>query len=73
MDWGSQLPGGNKEMVKLLRLCMDYGEERILAIKHLIPSHVVPSVDMVRTYLNEPVESPVIYLNNEIAVHNTDN
>ena len=72
MDWGSQLPGGNKEMVKLLRLCMDYGEERILAIRHLIPGHVVPTVDMVRTYLNEPVESSIIYLNNEIAVHNTD-
>lgn len=72
MDWGSQLPGGNKEMVKLLRLCVDYGEERILAIKRLIPGHVVPTVDMVRTYLNEPVENPVIYLNNEISVSNTD-
>lgn len=72
MDWGSQLPGGNKEMVKLLRLCVDYGEERILAIKRRIPGQVVPTVDMVRTYLNEPVESPVIYLNNEITVRNTD-
>ncbi len=72
MDWGSQLPGGNKEMVKLLRLCVDYGEERILAIKRLIPSHIVPTVDMVRTYLNEPVESPVIYLSNEITVCNAD-
>ena len=72
LDWGNQLPGGNKEMVKLLRLCVDYGEERILAIKHLIPSHVVPSVDMVRTYLNEPVNSSVIYLKNEIGIIKTD-
>lgn len=72
LDWGRQLPGGNKEMVKLLRLCVDYGEQRILAIKRLIPSHLVPTVDMVRTYLNEPVESSVIYLSNEIAVHDTD-
>ena len=72
LDWGSQLPGGNKEMVKLLRLCVDYGEERIIAIKHLIPSHVVPSVDMVRTYLNEPVKSSVIYLKNEIGIITTD-
>lgn len=62
LDWGKQLPGGNKEMVKLLRLCVDYGEERILSIKNLIPGHIVPTVDMVRTHLNEPVESPVIYL-----------
>lgn len=72
LDWGNQLPGGNKEMVKLLRLCVDYGEERILAIKRLIPSRVVPTVDMVRTYLNEPVKSSVIYLNNEIGITRTD-
>ena len=72
LDWGNQLPGGNKEMVKLLRLCVDYGEDRILAIKHRIPSYVVPTVDMVRTYLNEPVTSPVIYLKNEITITQTD-
>ncbi len=72
LDWGSQLPGGNREMVKLLRLIVDYGEDRILKIKHLIPSHVVPTVDMVRTYLNEPVDSSVIYLKNEINITQTD-
>lgn len=72
LDWGHQLPGGNKEMVKLLRLCVDYGEARILSIKHLIPRQIVPTVDMVRTYLNEPVDSSVIYLRNEIAVTKTD-
>lgn len=72
LAWGSQLPGGNKEMVKLLRLCVDYGEDRILAIKKRIPGHVVPTVDMVRTYLSEPVESSVIYLKNEIDITNTD-
>lgn len=50
LDWGSQLPSGNKEMSKLLRLCVYHGEERILAIKRLIPSHIVPTVNMVRTY-----------------------
>lgn len=59
-------------MVKLLRLCVDYGEDRILAIKKRIPGHVVPTVDMVRTYLSEPVESSVIYLKNEINITNTD-
>jgi hypothetical protein len=59
-------------MVKLLRLCVDYGEERILAIKHLIPGHIIPTVDMVRTYLNEPVDSSIIYLKNEINITKTD-
>jgi transposase len=72
LDWGNQLPGGNKEMVKLLRLCVDYGEEKILAIKRLIPGYVVPTVDMVRTYLNKPVESSVIYLKNEIGITKTN-
>ena len=72
LDWGSQLPGGNKEMVKLLRLCVDYGEDRILAIKHIIPEHIVPTVDMVRTHLNEPVDSSIIYLKNEISITKTD-
>lgn len=72
LDWGNQLPGGNKEMVKLLRLCVDYGEEKILTIKRLIPSQIVPTVDMVRTYLNEPVNPKVIYLKNEIDITKTD-
>lgn len=73
LDWGEQLPGGNKEMVKLLRLCVDYGENRILSIKNQIPSHIVPTVDMVRTHLNEPTESPVIYLSkNEVPVDPVD-
>jgi hypothetical protein len=59
-------------MVKLLRLCVDYGEERILGIKHRIPGYIVPTVDMVRTYLNEPVTSSVIYLKNEIGITKTD-
>lgn len=72
LAWGSQLPGGNREMVKLLRLCVDYGEDRILAIKKRIPSQIVPTVDMVRTYLSEPAESSIIYLKNEISITPTD-
>jgi len=72
LEWGAALPGGNKEMVKLLRLCVDYGEERILSIKHLIPSNIVPSVDMVRTYLNEPNKEPSLYVDNEIDVDVVD-
>ena len=72
LDWGNQLPGGNKEMVKLLRLCVDYGEDRILAIKQQIPGHIIPTVDMVRTYLNEPVDSSIIYLKSEVGITKTD-
>lgn len=72
LEWGRQLPGGNREMVKLLRLCVDYGEECILGIKHKIPGNIVPTVDMVRTYLNKPVETSVIYLKQDVAVEPVD-
>jgi len=72
LNWGRQLPGGNREMVKLLRLCVDYGEERILSIKNLIPSHIVPTVDMVRSHLNKTVDTPIIYLNKEVCVEAVD-
>ena len=72
LDWGKLLPGGNKEMVKLLRLCVDYGEERILAIKASLPSGVVPTVDMIRSHLHEIPESNVIYMKKEIPVQLPD-
>ena len=72
LDWGRLLPSGNREMVKLLRLCVDYGEEKILSIKHKIPPQIIPTVDMVRSYLCEPLEQQVIYLNREIPILQTD-
>ena len=72
LEWGALLTGGNKEMVKLLRLCVDYGQDRILSIKHMIPSNIVPSVDMVRTYLDEPIEVSTIYIKNDIEVDSVD-
>ena len=33
LDWGKRLPGGNRDMVKLLRLCVEHGEDKILALK----------------------------------------
>ena len=72
IDWGHLLPGGNKDMVKLLRLCVDHGEERILSIKDQLPANVVPSIDMIRSQLHETVNSNIIYLKNEIPVTQTD-
>lgn len=72
MDWGKQLPGGNKEMVQLLRLCVDYGEVKILSIRDAFPKGVVPTVDMVRSQLHETVHPPVIYFNQDIGITSTD-
>jgi hypothetical protein len=60
------------EMVKLLRLCVDYGEDRILSIRDQLPRNIVPSVDMIRSYLHEIPEPNVLYLKNDIPVTATD-
>lgn len=72
LDWGRLLPGGNAEMVKLLRLCVDYGEDRILSIRDQLPRNIVSSVDMIRSYLHEIPEPNVLYLKNDIPVTATD-
>ena len=72
LDWGKLLPGGNAEVVKLLRLCVDYGEERILSIKDQLPQNIIPSVDMIRSQLHEATESNVVYFKNEVPITTTD-
>lgn len=72
LEWGRQLPGGNKEMVKLLRLCADYGEEHILALKNSLPGGIIPTVDMIRSCLHESLPAPSIYPKQEIAITPTD-
>jgi len=72
LEWGKLLPGGNAEMVKLLRLCVDYGEEKILSIRDSMPKGVIPTVDMVRSQLHEPVETNIVYFSNEISITSTD-
>ena len=72
LDWGRMLPGGNAEMVKLLRLCVDYGEERILSMKEQLPQNLVPTVDMIRSQLHETPESNLLYFKHEIPVTSTD-
>jgi len=66
IDWGKKLPGGNAEMVKLLRLCVDHGEEKILAVKHSLPSGIIPTVDIIRTHLHKPAENQsTLHMSNE--------
>jgi len=72
LDWGKQLPGGNKEMVKLLRLCVDHGYDTVLNIKHRFPSGVTPTVDMIRSQLRCEPESNILYFRQDINVITTD-
>lgn len=59
-------------MVKLLRLCVDHGEEKILAVKHSLPSGIIPTVDIIRTHLHKPAETNLIHMSNDIEVADPD-
>lgn len=72
LDWGRRLPGGNKDMVKLLRLCVDHGQEKILSVRNNLPPNVVPTIDLIRSQLHEAPESNIVYLNQDIPVTQTD-
>ena len=52
LSWGEKLPGGNQEMVKLLRLCIDYGEDRILDVIESFPPDTIPTVENIRSLLH---------------------
>jgi hypothetical protein len=66
LEIGQRL-AGPKEMVKLLRLCVDYGEDKVLdAIGHIRTFEL--SVEQVRAYLI-PVNNPLkIYPKLDIPV-----
>ena len=60
-------------MVKLLRLCVDYGEDKILQIRSQLSENVIPTIDMVRCHLHEEPESNIIHLQTrEISITQTD-
>lgn len=54
LDLGKLLPDGKKDMVRLFRLCVDYGEDRVIFSKNRIPDGITPTVDIIRNYLEEP-------------------
>lgn len=72
LDWGRQLPGGNHEMVKLLRLCVDHGVDKVLNVKHSLPPGIVPTVDIIRAGLHEFTDSNIIHFKKDIDVLSTD-
>lgn len=72
LNLGRHLPGGNKDMVRLLRLCVDYGEDRVIFAKNRIPDGITPTVDIIRSYLEEPEKDTVIRFQKEVYITQTD-
>jgi transposase len=72
LDWGMKFPNANKDTVKLLRLCLDYGTERIISIKNQIPYTVNPTIDLVRSYLDGPVPNSIPFVEKDVPVDVVD-
>ena len=72
LDLGKHLPGGNKDMVRLLRMCVDYGEDRVIFAKNRIPGSITPTVDLIRSYLEEPEKNTVVRFQNDVYINQTN-
>ena len=71
-ELGKQLPGGNKDMVRLLRMCVEYGEDRVIFAVNSIPSGVTPTIDLIRSYLEQPQMDSVIRFKNDVYITQTN-
>ena len=59
-------------MVRLLRMCVDYGEDRVIFAKNRIPGGITPTVDLIRSYLEEPAQNPIIPFRKEVSINQTN-
>ena len=72
LELGKQLPGGNRDMVRLLRMCVDYGEHRVIFAKNQIPAGITPTIDIIRSCLEDPEKDAVIRFRNEVYITQTN-
>ena len=69
LEWGEKFPNGPWDMVKLLKLCVHYGTDRILDVKRSLPEANV-SIELVRSAL-VPKEKPLA-VKQDIQVQSVD-
>lgn len=71
MEIGRRL-SGPKEMVKLLRLCVDYGEEKVIAAANHCSMMDQISLEQIRAYLQPIPSANPTHLSDEIKVKRTE-
>ncbi|SMP70915.1 IS21 family transposase, partial [Anoxynatronum buryatiense] len=71
LDWGKTFPHDAKDTVKLLKLSVEYGVNRLLAVRDQLPAGIKPSIELVRSELNPPIE-PMPHLTGAISVNTID-
>jgi transposase len=63
---------GPREMVKLLRLCVDYGENKVIAAANHLKMQEKLSLEQMRAFLTPVNQVSPIHFPNEIKVKNTE-
>ena len=71
LDWGKTFPHDAKDTVKLLKLSVEYGVNRLLAIRDQLPAGIKPTIELVRSELAPPAK-PMPRLTTDITVNNID-
>lgn len=63
LDWGKTFPGGAKDTVKLLGFSVEYGLERVLAVKAALPNGITPTIPLVQKELepSAPIKLDTAY------------
>jgi transposase len=63
LDWGKTFSGGANDTVKLLKFSVEYGLDRVLAVKAALPAGITPTISLVQSELEprEPVKLDTAY------------
>lgn len=70
LKWGMQFPGGAQDIVKLLRLSVDYGIKKLLHVREQMEASITPTIDIVLGYLiPENNIEPIISVEDSVKVH----
>lgn len=73
MEIGKRLSGGPRDMVKLLRLCVDYGEEKVIeAANHCLKEEQILLEQIMAYLIPLPTATSSVQLPNEIKVKPTE-
>jgi hypothetical protein len=51
LKWSNTFPEGAKDTVRLLKLSMEYGLDRVLTVKEGLPVGIIPTIAMVENEL----------------------
>ena len=54
LNWGKTFPGGTKDTVKLLKLSVEYGLDRVLVVRDRLPAGITPTIGLVQNELDPP-------------------